>query len=274
MTFGRAIWEARKAASIWKWLVLGFDLIGVSGLSIGQIFDIFTAHRGSFYVLMACTATLFMCGVWLVAERAWTKVDAERRELLRRFEPRLDLIFDRDCPGCVYKPTINDQSVRWLRVGVLNMGGASIGDVRVFLAELRAVDRGNYTPRHIALPTMLRPMHDESDSGLPLILNPSPTHLHIDFIARSRNSINFQFNFAPRGIKRRVPVRWYSGKLVVDGHDVPASERYFLIGPDTFGFMTLDLTPDSAKIEQLIASRPTDGTNVPVEDDVEFIGSV
>jgi len=177
----------------------------------------------------ALFGTLAICCAVSASYLLWKRERVTVIRLRERITPKFEIIFDPNCPSCVWEP---EPGVRWIRIGLRNMGIESIDAVVVSLAELRP------NPAQVLqLPTALRVKDDRSEDGQPIILHPSEDeHVHIDVVAQrwDRDGM-FQINFAPRGVPSHILPGSYVGTIVAQGRDVPPCRRQFILEPQHHG---------------------------------------
>lgn len=240
MTYKRAVWEALRTLPLWKVLgFLMFDVLGVSISTVGPALAFFQGLNVRYlYLLWLCVLILTASGIFWIGQAAWTCVEDERQRLAARLVPQLDIIFDPDCQSCVWDTS--EGRLRWLRVGVRNLGAETIDEVRVDLVSLEGVQ---------SLPSMLRWMDDRSPSGLPLTLNPTPPdqHYHVDVLARRGRNLFLQVNLA-RGVEQIVSWGDAPRELVISasGRNVPPCSKRFRVEFDALDRpMLLDVSAGS-----------------------------
>lgn len=148
---------------------------------------------------------------------------AEKVALEDRLRPKIGVVFDRDCKGCL--------AVDHLRLGLVNMGGETIDDVHVFVAEMVAAD-----PVQITDKRELRGVGEARGAGLRM--RRSPDHTHIEFLSSDGPGDPTRLEIAERPV---LGGRYYSGRITIEGESAPAVVLFQI--DRTFGPIKLALKP-------------------------------
>jgi hypothetical protein len=149
--------------------------------------------------------------------------------LEKQLLPRLDLVFG-DFPACCDHWITNAHTNTLYRVGLVNLGGKTIEDVRVSLEKLE--------PQGITFgPIKLKFMHQRLyDEKYNLDPGTKPTVfvdvIQVIYITQETDRCNFRLQYALEDIPSYINPGNYRLSLVTEGKDVPPCRKSFLVSWD------------------------------------------
>lgn len=227
------------------WRIL---LAGAIAGAIGLYIDISDADfpRRFWYAL-------FITGVLAAAFQAFHEVRVERNRLQKLLDPKFELVFD---PAkyrfCRDEETWDDADgthviERQFRVGVRNLSGVSVPNMRVMIRDVRPMPATGFIPGPLR---RMEDLYPNTVSYQPFVLNPGPRganpspSVYVD-VVRKRSAgngsdyIGIGFGTMGRQSEKLAPGR-YVLTIEAEGQDAPTVVSEFDLWVDHHGVLQFD----------------------------------